>query len=76
MKDIVIALAICAAFLGLVFWLDSVPHYKGYFTQDEACQAYYGQDYQFVDGDRSPDMCVNSNGESKFYQIIPEKEIK
>jgi hypothetical protein len=50
------------------------PQHKGYWTQDEACKGFYGQEYKYVSGYKSPDMCATVNGEARYYSLIPDKE--
>lgn len=47
---------------------------RGYPSSNEACRSYYGQEYMYVSGDRSPDLCVTGSGEVRYFATIPIKE--
>lgn len=37
---------------------------------DKKCQKEYGKEYRFIEGDRSPDLCVTKDGEVKYFDLI------
>lgn len=37
---------------------------------DKDCERFYGKEYKFVQGDSNLDLCVNKNGEVRYYDLI------
>lgn len=57
--------------VGLVFLLSKIPVPGSFvYEPDKDCAAAYGKEYHFIDGDRSPDLCVTKDGKVRYYDLI------
>lgn len=69
-------LACIAVILSLFYliWAVNKSINKGYDSQSQACETYFGKNYMFINGDRSPDLCVSKDGDIKYFEAIPVLE--
>ena len=37
---------------------------------DEQCKKFYGKEYTYISGGRSPDLCVTKDGKVRYYSLI------
>lgn len=59
-----VILAVC---LSIVKFL---PTNLDTYDPERDCAVAYGKEYHFVEGDRSPDLCVTKDGKVRYYDLI------
>ena len=37
--------------------------------ENKECQKFYGKDYYYIRGDRSPDLCVTMDGKVRYFLL-------
>lgn len=72
-KFVVTLILIFTLFTLILFSVNKVYEMMA-INKNAVCKKHFGNDYMYVSGDRSPNLCVSLGGGVYYYESIPKEE--